>query len=82
MHFTFHDLTVEIVICLFMALIIGYVFLMLVDILWKIDYSKAFGTKLDAGVICIKIILILGIVLSVIYLTWINPITITISRMQ
>ena len=43
MHFTFHDLTVEIVICLFMALIIGYVFLMLVDILWKIDYSKAFG---------------------------------------
>ena len=82
MHFTFHDLAVEIVICLFIVLIICYVFLVVVDILWKIDYSKAFGTKLDAGFICIKIILILGIVLSVIYLTWINPITITISRMQ
>ncbi len=79
MHFTFYDLTVEIVIYLFIVLIIGYVFLMLVDILWKIDYSKTFGTKLDAGFICIKIILILGIVLSAIYLTWINPITITIS---
>ena len=80
MHFTFYDPVVEIVITLSIALVIGYIVLVLSEILWRIDYSKSFGTKLDMGIVGIKLILVLGVILSAIYLIWINPITITISR--
>ena len=79
MIFTFIDPVVEYICCIFIWCIISLFFLKIVD-LW-IDFKdlKKAGLKLD-WVFAFQVILLLAMVIMVVYLVWINPITITISR--
>ena len=79
MHFTFTDSAVECACLVFVLCIIGLFSFKLVD-LWT-DYKeyKEVGLKLDC-VFAAQVILLLAMVFAVVYLVWINPITITISR--
>lgn len=79
MNFTFIDPVVEYVCCILIVCVVGLFSFKVVD-LWA-DYKdhKEADMKLD-WVFTAQVILLLAMVFAIVYLVWINPITITISR--
>lgn len=79
MIFTFIDPVVEYVCCILIWCVISQFVLKIIDLWTDFKDHKEADLKLD-WVFAFQVILLLTTVFAVVYLVWINPITITISR--
>ena len=79
MHFTFFDPAVESICCVLIWCVVGLFSFKVIDLWTDFKDHKEAGLKLD-WVFAAQVILLLATVFAVVYLVWINPITITISR--
>lgn len=76
MHFTFTDSVAEYVCFIFIWCIVSLFILKIIDLWVEFKNHKETGLKLDF-VFAFQAILLLAMILAVVYLVWINPITIS-----
>ena len=79
MHFISVDPVIDIICTVFVVCFIGHFLFHILYICDEFKEYKRCGLKLDWTLVG-QLILILATILSIVYLFWINPITITISH--